>query len=70
VILEQLRREYHFENDGTGYTPPPAKFRVQTQAGVQQLGQLIFGYNSANEKLESRLLRVRKPDGLRRQRLC
>ncbi|MCU1308204.1 MAG: Tetratricopeptide repeat protein, partial [Acidobacteriaceae bacterium] len=40
-----------------------ARFHVQTQAGVQQLGQLIFGYNSANEKLEVVYLRVRKPDG-------
>jgi tetratricopeptide (TPR) repeat protein len=63
MILELLRHEYHFENDGTGYNTTTARFRVQTQAGVQQLGQLIFGYNSANEKLEVAYLRVRKPDG-------
>jgi tetratricopeptide (TPR) repeat protein len=63
MVLEQLRREYRFENDGTGYNAVTARFRVQTQAGVQQLGQLIFGYNSANEKLEVVYLRVRKPDG-------
>jgi len=49
--FEQLRGlEYTLrELSAPDTTPPPAKFRVQTQAGVQQLDRLIFGYNSANE---------------------
>lgn len=36
---------------------------MQSQAGIQQLGQLIFGYSSATEKLEVDYVRVRKPGG-------
>ena len=40
-----------------------AVIRVQNQAGVQQFGQLIFGYSSATEHLDLDYVRVRKPDG-------
>jgi len=40
-----------------------ARIRVQSYAGVQKAGQLIFNYQSANEKLEVRTVRVTKPDG-------
>ncbi|HUQ49326.1 MAG TPA: DUF3857 domain-containing protein [Terriglobales bacterium] len=63
VVVEKMRREFRFENDGNGISTTTARIRVQTQAGVQQLGQLVFGYNSANEKLEIVYLRVSKPNG-------
>ena len=63
VVVEKLVREYHFEADGAGWNTFTARIRIQTQAGVQQFGQLIFGYNSANEKLDVIYLRVSKPDG-------
>src|SRR5207245_10328016 len=40
-----------------------ARIRVQSEAGVQQWGQLQMGYNSANERLEILYVRVRKQDG-------
>ena len=40
-----------------------AVVRIQSQAGVEEFGQLVFGYSSATEKLEVAYVRVRKPDG-------
>jgi hypothetical protein len=40
-----------FESDGTGVRDTTAVIRVQNQAGMQQFGQLIFGYSSATERL-------------------
>jgi tetratricopeptide (TPR) repeat protein len=37
--------------------------RVQSEAGVQHWGQMRFGYNSANEKLDISYVRVLKADG-------
>jgi hypothetical protein len=63
VVVEKMRRQFRYENDGTGSTTTSARVRVQTQSGVQQLGQLVFGYNSANEKLEVVYMRVIKQGG-------
>ena len=52
-----------FENDGTGERDVTARIRIQSDAGVQTFGQLRLGYNSANEQLDVRYVRVRKPDG-------
>ena len=41
---------YRFETDGTGRKESIARIRVQSEAGVQQWGQLQLGYNSANER--------------------
>ncbi len=54
---------YRFENDGTGRKETIARIRVQSEAGVQQWGQLQFGYNSANERVEMSYVRVLKADG-------
>jgi Flp pilus assembly protein TadD len=62
-VVEKIQRQYRFENDGTGSSTVTARVRVQTQAGVQQLGQLVWGYNSANEKMDINYVRVSKPDG-------
>jgi tetratricopeptide (TPR) repeat protein len=62
-VVEQLRNSYHFETDGTGKHELYAKVRVQSEAGVQQWGQVVVGYNSANEKIEIPYLRVLKKDG-------
>ncbi|MEO5935628.1 MAG: DUF3857 domain-containing protein, partial [Terriglobales bacterium] len=63
VVVEKMRRQFRYENDGTGSTTTTARVRVQTQSGVQQLGQLVFGYNSANEKLAVVYMRVLKQTG-------
>ena len=62
-VIEQYYTTAHFENDGTSQRDLAVKIRVQSNAGVQQLGELIFGYNSGNEQMEVRTVSVRKPDG-------
>ncbi len=62
-VIEQLRSRYRFESDGTGRRETIARIRVQSEAGVQQWGQLQLGYNSANERVEIPYVRVLKQDG-------
>src|ERR1700732_4745624 len=62
-VVEHLRSRYRFESDGTGRKETVARIRVQSEAGVQQWGQLQFGYNSANERVEIAYVRVVKADG-------
>src|SRR6202795_3744788 len=62
-IFERILNRARFENDGTGVEETEAVIRIQSQAGVEQFGQLVFGYSSATEKLEVEYVRVRKPDG-------
>jgi tetratricopeptide (TPR) repeat protein len=62
-VAEQDRTIYRFEADGTGRKENIARIRVQSEAGVQQWGQLQFGYNSANERVEIGYVRVVQSDG-------
>jgi tetratricopeptide (TPR) repeat protein len=62
-VIEQYKSVYRFENDGTGRKETVARVRVQSEAGVQQWGQIQVGYNSANEKVEMVYVRVVKADG-------
>jgi tetratricopeptide (TPR) repeat protein len=62
-VVEQLRKGYRFEKDGTGQRELSMRVRVQTEAGLERFGQLIFAYSSANENLDVDFLRVRKADG-------
>lgn len=62
-VVEQLRNTYRFENDGTGTREVYARVRVQSDAGVQQWGQVVAGYNSASERLDVQYVRVHKKDG-------
>lgn len=63
VVFDRMDNVVRFEDDGTGVREVTAVIRVQSQAGVKELGQLIFGYSSATEKLDVDYVRVRKPDG-------
>src|ERR1700733_6609301 len=45
-VIEQMHSYYRFEADGTGRKETKARIRVQSEAGVQQWGQLQEGYNS------------------------
>jgi len=63
VVIEQLQVRYRFENDGTGRKEQVVRAHVQSEAALQGWGQLRFGYNSANERLEIPYVRVIKPDG-------
>jgi hypothetical protein len=62
-VIEKLHATYRFEADGTGRKELVARIRVQSEAGVQQWGQLQLGYNSANERVEIPYVRVLKADG-------
>jgi tetratricopeptide (TPR) repeat protein len=63
IVLEQLRTVIRFENDGSERREQTARVRVQSDAGVQRMGQLVFGYSSANERMEMAYVRVRRADG-------
>jgi tetratricopeptide (TPR) repeat protein len=62
-VVERMRTVYRFENDGTGRRELSARVKVQSEAGVRDFGQLMFGYNSVNEKIEIPYVRVLKADG-------
>src|SRR6202167_2860910 len=62
-VIEQYYTTARFENDGTSERTLAVRIRVQSDAGVQQLGELIFGYNSSNEAMDVRFVRVKKKDG-------
>jgi tetratricopeptide (TPR) repeat protein len=62
-VIEQARARFQFENDGTEREENIIRVRVQSEAGVQQWGQLRFGYNSASERFEIPYVRVIKQDG-------
>lgn len=62
-VIEQVRTLFRFEKDGTGRKETIARVRVQSEAGVEQWGQVLVGYNSANERVEIPYVRVRKQDG-------
>jgi tetratricopeptide (TPR) repeat protein len=62
-VFEQLKESVRFENDGSGMRETTAIIRIQSQAGVQAFGQLVFGYSTATEDLKLDYVRVRTPDG-------
>jgi tetratricopeptide (TPR) repeat protein/transglutaminase-like putative cysteine protease len=62
-VIEQVKTLFRFEKDGTGRKETIARVRVQSEAGVEQWGQVLVGYNSANERVEIPYVRVRKKDG-------
>ncbi len=62
-VIEQMHSRYRFEADGTGRKETTARIRIQSEAGVQQWGQLLEGYNSASERVEIPYVRVVKEDG-------
>jgi tetratricopeptide (TPR) repeat protein/transglutaminase-like putative cysteine protease len=63
AIIEQIRTTVRFENDGTGRREVYMRVRAQSEAGVQQWGQVVLGYNAATERLEIPFVRVKKADG-------
>ena len=62
-VVEKFRTTYRFENDGTGKRELYARIKVQSEAALEQWGQLIVGYSSANERVEIPYVRVLKADG-------
>ena len=62
-VIEKWRTSYYFNDDGTGRREQLARIKIQSEAGVQQWGQVVIGYNSANEKVDVPYVRVNKADG-------
>jgi len=62
-VIEQLKSAYRFEKDGTGQREVYLRVKLQSDAGVENFGQLVFAYSSANEKLDIDKVSVHKSDG-------
>ena len=62
-VIEKYFTTVRFENDGTGERVLHVRARVVDDSGVQQLSDLVFGYNAANESVALNYLRVEKKDG-------
>jgi transglutaminase-like putative cysteine protease/tetratricopeptide (TPR) repeat protein len=63
AVFDRILNRIRFDNDGREVSETEAVIRIQSQAGVEEFGQLAFGYSSAIEKLVVEYVRVRKPDG-------
>jgi Flp pilus assembly protein TadD/transglutaminase-like putative cysteine protease len=62
-VVEQSRTLERFESDGTGRREVYFRIKTQSEAGVQQWGQVVLGYNAANERMDIPFVRVTKPSG-------
>jgi tetratricopeptide (TPR) repeat protein len=63
AIYEYLHASMRYENDGSGTREVHARIRVQTQAGLNVAGQLVFNYNAIDEQMEVPSVRVLKKEG-------
>lgn len=62
-VVERLYERYRFENDGTGRKETTLRVHILSDVGLKSFGQLRFGYNSSNDRLEITSVKVTKPDG-------
>jgi tetratricopeptide (TPR) repeat protein/transglutaminase-like putative cysteine protease len=62
-VIERYATTARFENDGTGEQVLAVRVHVQSDAGAQQLHELVFRYDSANQQMDVRFVRVHKADG-------
>ncbi len=62
-IVEKFYTMVRFEADGTSRRELQVRVMVQSEAGVQAMGQIAVGYSSANEKVTVDSVRVHKTDG-------
>ena len=63
AVVELYSTKVTFENDGTGTRESKTRVRLQSDAGVQHFGLLVFSYQSSSETLDIDYVRVHKPDG-------
>jgi hypothetical protein len=59
-VIERFLTRAAFQQDGSSRIDREAVVHVLTESGVQQFGQLVFGYNSTNQKIEIVSVEVRK----------
>ena len=62
-VTEHYIESFRFENDGTGREQVDARIKINSDSGVQSLGQLKVGYSALSDNLEVAYVRVVKPDG-------
>lgn len=62
-VIEESVDRWSFNNDGTSQREKSARVRVQSDAGVQHYGLLMFSYQKSTETVDVDYVRVRKPDG-------
>src|SRR5882672_20170 len=60
-VIERFITRAVFQNDGTSRADLEVVVNVLSDAGLLPFGQLVFGYNSSNQKLEVISVEVRKP---------
>jgi len=63
AIYEFRHGSMRYENDGSGVREVVGRIRVQTAAGLNIAGQLVFSYTAVDEEVEVRSVKVFKPDG-------
>ena len=63
AVVELYSTKVTFENDGTGTRESKTRVRLQSDAGVQHFGVLVFSYQSSSETLDIDYVRVHKADG-------
>jgi tetratricopeptide (TPR) repeat protein len=63
VVVEDLIVKVRFESDGRGTIERTIRERIQTDSAVTSEGLLPFAYDSGDQTLDIKYVRVRKPDG-------
>ncbi len=62
-VIERFHQRLRYDEQGTGRIELEARIRVQTEAGVEGLGQLDFPYDSSTQRLDVDSVRVLKAGG-------
>ena len=63
IIFDRIHHAMRFETDGTGTTELTVRARPLSEAGVQQLGQVVMPYLESRSTVRLESLRVVRPDG-------
>lgn len=63
VVVDDLTVKVRWESDGLGTVDYSIRERIQSESAVTSEGVLPFQYDSDNQTLEIKYVRVRKPDG-------
>jgi len=63
VVIDDLTVKVRWESDGRGTVDYSIRERIQSESAVTSEGVLPFQYDSDNQTLEIKYVRVRKPDG-------
>ncbi len=63
AVYDYIRTSIRCENDGTITRETRVRIHVQSQAGLNFAGQLVFEYNAANEDEQIKSVKILKADG-------